>query len=121
MILSIGSGTGAIDVSDYVEVGYNVSTQQLVSNQWTGINGSEHQTVLGKKYTLSCELGHVPSTTASSICTLLESASVSMTFSSPVTTTATFIAPSYTATLITETGLWDISINATSEPQLNSL
>lgn len=117
MILTIGT----IDMSDYVEVGYNVSVQQMVSNQWQGIDGSEHQTVLGKKYSISAELGHVPSAVASSVCALLSSASVSMTFASPVSTTATFIAPSFTATLITETGLWDISISATSEPQLNSL
>lgn len=116
-ILSIG-GT---DVSDYVEVGYNVSCQQMVSNQWTGIDGSEHQTVLGKKYTISAELGHVPANTAAAVCNALSGSSVQITFSYPGTTTANFIAPSFTATLITETGLWDISINATSEPQLNSL
>ena len=112
---------GSTDVSDYVEVGYNVSVQQMVSNQWQGIDGSEHQTVLGKKYSISAELGHVPSTIAQTVCAALANSSVNMTFASPVSTTATFIAPSFTATLITESGLWDISINATSEPQLNSL
>ena len=115
-ILSINS----TDVSEYVETGYNVSVQQLVSNQWTGIDGSEHQTVLGKKYTINTTLGHVPSGVASSVCNSLSAASCPMTISSPISGNANFIAPSFTATLIAETGLWDISINATSEPQLNS-
>ena len=60
MILTINS----IDVSDYVEVGYRVDKQNIVKAQWEAIDGTEHQLVLGCKYTINCNLGHVPATTA---------------------------------------------------------
>ena len=37
MILEIAN----TDVSEYVEVGYQVTKQNIVKNQWEGIDGSE--------------------------------------------------------------------------------
>lgn len=121
MILTINS----IDVSDYVEVGYRVDKQNIVKAQWEAIDGTEHQLVLGCKYTINANLGHVPATTAASIMSALDAQRVAISFANPAAATAYFIAPNVSATLITEgaTGvssgeLWDIAFSATSEPQL---
>lgn len=121
MILTINS----IDVSDYVEVGYRVDKQNIVKAQWEAIDGTEHQLVLGCKYTINANLGHVPATTAASICSALDAQKVTISFASPGAVSADFIAPSVSATLVTEGAvgvssgeLWDIAFSATSEPQL---
>jgi hypothetical protein len=120
MILTIGS----TDVSNYVEVGYRVDKANIVKSQWEAINGAEHQLILGCKYTINCNLGHVPASTAAAICTALDAQKVSITFANPGAVTADFIAPNVSATLITESAsgtageLWDIAFSATSEPQL---
>jgi len=115
MILTINS----VDVSDYVEVGYKVDKQNIVKNQWEAIDGTEHQRVLGCKYTINCNLGHVPATIAASISAALDAQKVTITFANPDTTSCDFIAPSVSSTLISETPeLWDIAFSATSEPQL---
>lgn len=124
MILQIGS----IDVSQYVEVGYTVNTEPILASEWTAINGTEHRLMNGVKYSISANLRSIPAATATSIFNAVNAATVSMTFSCPATTTATFVSPSISAELVTEGAtasahgeLWDISINATSEPQLNGL
>ena len=124
MILQIGS----IDVSQYVEVGYRVDTNPIIRDEWQAINGTEHRLMNGVKYSIQANLRSVPAATATSIFNTVNAASVSMTFSCPATTTATFVSPQISAELITEGAtasahgeLWDISINATSEPQLNGL
>jgi hypothetical protein len=119
MILEIAN----TDVSEYVEVGYQVSKQNIVKNQWEGIDGSEHQRVIGCKYTINCNLGHVPAATATAICDALDEQKVSITFACPGESSADFIAPNVVSTLITEGSgssgeLWDIAFSATSEPQL---
>lgn len=129
MILKIGTGNNTyIDVSAYVESGYRVDKQSLYSNDYTAVNGAEHQTYLGCKYSISATLGNVPASVAANVCQALKVDGLSIMFSFPETITATFYAPEVNSTLITEGDissssgeLWDIEISAISAPQLNSL
>lgn len=127
MILKLGSGANALDVSEYVESGYNVQTQPITQTDYTTIDGNEHTTYLGVRYTISANLGNVPASVAAQIMSKFADG-MSITFGFPTAITATFLYPQITSTMITEGSesgtsgeYWDISLQAVSEPMLNGL
>ena len=106
---------GTIDVSDYVLDGYAVKTQPVYdSTTFTNMLGTEVKTLIGKTVAISANLGEVPDETAQKIFAVCETNSLSVTYASPVTYTATFKRPTVEAILVLDTEterLWDISIS----------
>lgn len=127
MILKLGSGVSALDVSEYVESGYNIQTQPITQTDYTTIDGNEHTTYLGVRYIISANLGNVPAAFAAQIMGKFADG-MSITFGFPTAVTAIFRYPQVTSTMITEGSesgtsgeYWDIKLNAVSEPVLNGL
>lgn len=127
MILKLGSGANAVDVSEYVENGYTVNAEPILQTNYTAVDGTENVTLLGMRYIISAELTNVPADTAAQILDKCGHG-MSITFAFPQVITATFNCPRIRSTMVTEgdqseaTGeYWDIAIDAQSEPILNGL
>jgi len=103
-----------IDVSDYVENGYNVQTEPVYdSNGYTNMLGQDKTELLGYKVSLSANLGEVPAELAKSILTVCNNSTVTASYATPVEGTAVFKRPSITSELTSENngGVWDISLS----------
>lgn len=127
MILKLGSGTNALDVSEYVESGYSVQAEPITQSDYTTIDGHEHTSFLGVRYRISANLGNVPAAFAAQIMGKF-SDGMSITFGFPTAVTAVFRYPDVTSTMITEGSVsgisgeyWDISFSAMSDPILQGL
>jgi hypothetical protein len=108
---------GTIDVSDYLEEGYSVRTEPVYdSASFKNIYEQEKADLIGRKVSISANLGDVPKSVAEAICSACETDTLSVTYATPKAYTATFKRPDISCELtIEEPETWDISLSMSTD------
>lgn len=116
---------GGVDIQQYI-TSYRVDNPPVYgNNSFTNITGIEVQDKLGDKVTLNITLGDVPNAVALQLAKVLQSDSISVSYTTPVPAAGQFKKTSYTADCadadpeesdydVTDDILWDISVGLES-------
>lgn len=114
---------GGVDVLPYVEWdNFTIasSPQYDTSDSFTALDGSEQGEVCtGTVISISATLREIPTETAQELSAVFESETFAVTYSDPISKTATFKRPELSAVCSFEadgTEYWDYTINMTSKP-----
>lgn len=108
---------GSVDISDYVEAGYKINIEPVYGTSFVNMLGEEVAELIGQKVSISANLGELPTEIAKKVCNACDTDELTVSYATPVESSATFKRPKLTSELITESdgGLWDISLTMNTD------